>query len=68
MPYLPIDLPDAPWVRDAEVNGMPDCDDVGCPVCGEAAETFFVIDGEVIGCENCVDRVDAYEWKENHDA
>lgn len=61
-----IDLPDAPWIRDAEINGMPTAEDVECPCCGQVAEKFFIIGGEVVGCENCVEEVDAYEWEEEH--
>lgn len=56
-------IPDAPWIRDAEINGMPDSEDVYCPVCGEEnPDTLYIVDNSVIGCECCVRRVDAYEW------
>lgn len=25
-----------------------------CPTCGDECEFFYVQDGEVIGCENCI--------------
>lgn len=25
-----------------------------CPVCGDECEFYFVQDGEVLGCENCI--------------
>ena len=25
-----------------------------CPVCGDECELYYMQDGEVIGCENCV--------------
>ena len=57
------DLPDAPWIRDAEINGMPENETIYCPVCGaEDPEDFIIADGEVIGCECCTKKVDAYEW------
>ena len=53
------DLPDAPWIRDAELNGYPELAPVRCPICGEEAETFYLQDGIVIGCEHCVETADA---------
>ena len=33
-----------------------------CPLCDEECETLFVADdGEVIGCENCVNQRDSWE-------
>ena len=58
-----MDLHDAPWIRDAELNGMPEGDDVYCPVCGEEnPEDFYVHDGDVVGCSCCVKRYDPWEW------
>lgn len=39
----------------------PTADEIICPVCGYACETFYKHDGEIIGCDICVDKVDAYE-------
>lgn len=62
-----IDVPDAPWIRDAEINGMPEPEDFYCPVCGaENPEKFYEIDGDVIGCECCVNVHDAYDWYDRH--
>lgn len=62
-----ITIPDAPWIRDAENNGMPDGDDVYCPVCNEEnPEYFYVQDGEIIGCSECVERVDAVDLANDH--
>ena len=30
-----------------------------CPRCGDECRRFFVQDGEVLGCENCIDEIDA---------
>ena len=61
-----MDLPDAPWIRDAEVNGLPDAEEFeySCPVCGadEPEDFYFGRDGEVCGCDLCVRRRDAYEY------
>jgi hypothetical protein len=34
---------------------------VFCPVCGEECDTLFKRDGETVGCEMCIEEVDAYE-------
>lgn len=52
-------IPDAPWIRDAELNGYPDPPPVICPICGDEALTFYLQNGCVIGCEHCVSEVDA---------
>lgn len=33
-----------------------------CPVCGAEAEEFFLSDGEIAGCNDCITRKDAYEY------
>ncbi len=60
-----MNLPDAPWIRDAEINGMPDAETIYCPVCGaEDPEEFYTDETktDVIGCECCMRRVNAYDW------
>lgn len=52
-------VPDAPWIRDAENNGMPDCPNPDCPVCGaKEVERFYFyktdLYREILGCENCI--------------
>lgn len=59
------DLPDAPWIREAELYGAPGYDDepIYCPVCGaEDPEDFIIADGDVIGCECCTKRVNAWDY------
>ena len=34
-----------------------------CPVCGDECKSFFVLNGEVLGCENCIDEWDSEEWE-----
>lgn len=63
------DLPDAPWIRDVEMYGMPPYDDDPdpiCPVCGKECETIYLDDGciNVVGCDNCIRTMDAYDWFE----
>lgn len=32
-----------------------------CPVCGKECESFYKYKYEIIGCDMCVSKVDAYE-------
>lgn len=61
-------VPDAPWIREAEMWGMPPYDDppdVHCPVCGKLCDTIYKDKfGDEVGCENCIVTEDAYEWDE----
>ena len=37
-----------------------------CPVCGEETETLYEnYDGEIIGCDNCIVTVDAWDWQQD---
>lgn len=49
-------IPDAPYIREAEIDGMPDVPPVLCPCCGEEVEFFYVekATGDIIGCDRCV--------------
>ena len=56
------DLPDAPWIRDTELNGLPFEPEPVCPCCGEEAETYYLDTwGGIIGCDRCVKAVDAWD-------
>jgi len=60
-------IPDAPWIREAERDGMPEAEDVKCPVCGEINpdEIFTDLSGaDVLGCTCCVKRYDPWDWAE----
>lgn len=59
-----MEVPDAPWIREAETNGMPDAETVYCPVCGAEDPEDFVLDdgGDVIGCDCCLRRVDPWRY------
>ena len=58
-------LPDAPWIRDAEQNGYPSDDPVKCPLCGDECDTIYEdIYGTVVGCDRCLVWKDASEWRE----
>ena len=59
-------IADAPWIREAELNGPPVAEEINyhCPVCGcEEPESFyFDRTGEIVGCSECIVRQDAYEF------
>jgi hypothetical protein len=38
-----------------------------CPVCGEECETIYKANGDVIGCDQCVISVDAYDWADQQE-
>ena len=60
-------IQDAPWIREAEQNGIPSDDPPVCPVCYQEAEYFYILKDsrEIIGCEKCIDTKDA--WDVEHD-
>lgn len=63
-------IPDAPWIRDAELNGVgPEDPPVKCPVCGEECEEIYETKeyGEVLGCDRCILIRDAWDWKAQKD-
>lgn len=34
-----------------------------CPVCGEECETFYIFDEtEIVGCDRCIEAVDAIDY------
>jgi formylmethanofuran dehydrogenase subunit B len=56
-------IPDAPWIRDAEQNGWETGEEIECPVCGKACDTiYFDAFGSEIGCENCITTQDSWDW------
>lgn len=62
------DIPDHPDIRMMELYGPPEVRLPRCPICGyEEPEHFFVIDGDVVGCTECVEQVDPYDWEEKHE-
>lgn len=57
------DLPDAPWIRDAETNGVPCVEKPKCPVCGSDDSDYFYADGsEVVGCDCCLRRIEVWDY------
>ena len=66
-------IADAPWIRDAEINGMPggDAPDPRCPICNHECERIYFYKGEtdardVLGCDLCIDWEDAATWIDEH--
>ena len=58
-------IPDAPYIREAERYGMPPYDVPQCPVCGHECNSIFMdYSGNVFGCENCIRERDSYEWRD----
>lgn len=63
-------IPDAPWIRDAELNGWgPEEKPVKCPVCYEECEQIYFYKGsrDALGCDRCIDSMDAYDWQADQD-
>lgn len=57
--------PDAPYIQEAEMNGMPSPEPVTCPFCGKSCETIYVDkDGDSFACDRCVRTVESWFWDE----
>ena len=60
-------LPDAPWIQEAEMEGLPASDPVICPECGQECETIYIDrlgkHDTVFGCDKCLRGIDAWDWK-----
>lgn len=50
-------IADAPYIREAENDGVGCSETPICPVCYKEAERFYVGKGtrDILGCENCID-------------
>ena len=58
-------IPDASYIREAEMYGMPPYETVKCPRCGEECETIYADQyGNVFACDKCLMSQDAWEWAE----
>lgn len=41
----------------------PEPDEAYCPVCGSSCGKYFrSLNGEILGCDECVEEVDAFEY------
>ena len=57
-------IPDAPWIRKAERDGVGD-PPVCCPCCEEECTTIYRDQwGNVFACNKCIEEQDAWEWAE----
>lgn len=63
-----MDIPDAPWIRDAETYGMPEAEDVSCPVCYAENPEWIMTDAcyEEICCSECAEQVDAWDYMDEN--
>ena len=62
-------VPDAPYIRDAENNGVGDDQEYKCPICYAVCEKLFTTGGkrDVVGCENCLTEIDPWEYYEEEE-
>lgn len=44
---------------------MPEADPICCPECGEECETIYLAGGMVLGCDCCIEAVDAEKYIES---
>lgn len=62
------DIPDHPVIQNMERTGYPDGKEPNfphCPVCGNECDTVYRnIDGEVVGCDVCLEVNEAWETSE----
>lgn len=59
-------IPDAPWIREAERDGYPTGDEIECPICGAVCDSVFWSDTnwkEIVACNKCIREQDACDWK-----
>ena len=57
-------IPDHPVIRNMEQTGHPDGREPKfpiCPVCGAETDTYYKCDMEIVGCDECVSSVNAWE-------
>ncbi|MGM9598646.1 MAG: hypothetical protein ACI3VY_01865 [Faecousia sp.] len=58
-------VPDHPVIRNMMSSGYPDGKELSdpiCPVCGEECSTVFKdIERNIVGCENCIIELNAYD-------
>lgn len=55
---------DDPIIESLEETGLPPWNDGRtpiCPICGESCRWIYKKDGEVLGCDICIEECDAWE-------
>lgn len=59
-------MQDAPYIQEAERNGMPPYIYPVCPCCGEECETIYADQyGTVFACDRCLMEQDAWDWQKD---
>ena len=59
-------VPDDPRYSGEHYDTAPDIPDPVCPVCGNQSPSYIYIQGgEVLGCDKCIETLDASEWAED---
>ena len=62
------DVPDHPIIRNMERTGYPDGKEPEyprCPICEEETDTLYKDKyGEVFGCSECINKINAFEYQE----
>lgn len=58
-------IPDHPVIRNMEQTGYPDGKEPEipiCPMCGQEADDIYrnTDNGEIVGCDNCIERLSAW--------
>ena len=64
-------IPDAPWIREAERDGYPASDipdEIECPCCGRLTNIIYTERNgwDAIGCDNCIHERPVWEWYEHN--
>ena len=63
-----MNIPDCPVIANMERTGYPNGKEPQypqCPVCGAESDTFYADRyGDVMGCDDCVEKRDAWEHME----
>ena len=49
--------------RDGVLENTPE---IRCPCCGAECDTFYQCDGNIVGCDQCVEAVEAYSTEEEY--
>lgn len=60
-------LPDHPIIRNLELTGYPDGQEPECPrcpICHQQCDTIYRAGTEIVGCDRCLEAVDAWKEKE----
>ena len=59
-----MQIPDDPIIHAMQRTGFPPWhknEEPRCPCCGSDCSTVYKVDGEIVGCDNCVNSFDAWD-------